>query len=223
MNKVVQMRERKSGEAAEGASREYNRTPWSGNLDEAELDRPGGLLLAALIRCANERRQQLSDLARELGVTYGYISQLRAGLRPTNQVSDDFALSCSHYLGVPRMTVLMLAGRIAPEDAFESQEVLAAQIPRAMSYVCDDPDWGPLVPPEVRDSSPEAHFLVVRLYEEATGKRLLPERLNPQTLAAEIQKLQALRQKRQAAVEAYIASKKRPEGSSTATPPEPAT
>lgn len=217
MNKVVQMRERKGAEAAEGA-REYHRTPWSGNLDEAELDRPGGLLLAALIRCANERRQQLSDLARELGVTYGYLSQLRTGLRPTNQVSDDFALSCCHYLGVPRMTVLMLAGRIAPEDAFESQEVLAAQIPRAMAFVCDDPDWGPLVPPEIRDSSPEAHFLVVRLYEEATGKRLLPDRLNPQTLAAEIQKLQALRQKRQAAVDAYIASKKR----SDTSPPAPA-
>jgi transcriptional regulator with XRE-family HTH domain len=210
MNKVVQMRNRKVSEesGAEAAPREYHRVPWSGNLDEAELNRPGGLLLAALIRCANERRQQLNDMSRELGVTYGYINQLRNGLRQTNQISDDFALACARYLGVPRLTVLMLSGRITPEDAFESEEVVASELPRALAYLCEDPEWGPLVPPEVRTGSYRTQFLVVRLYEETTGKRLLPERLNARTLAVEIEKLQALQEQRREAVDAYVAKKR---------------
>src|SRR5690606_21922382 len=73
MAKVTQMREGASGSVTNlDEVREYRRIPWSGNLDEVELSRPGGLLLAALIRCANERRQQLNEMAKELGVTYGY-------------------------------------------------------------------------------------------------------------------------------------------------------
>jgi transcriptional regulator with XRE-family HTH domain len=210
MNKVVQMRSPKTNEQSgtELAPREYHRTPWSGNLDEAELNRPGGLLLAALIRCANERRQQLNDMSRELGVTYGYLNQLRNGFRQTSQISDDFAHACARYLNVPRLTVLMLAGRITPEDAFESDQTVASEIPRAVAYICEDPDWGALVPPEVRAGTYRAQFLIVRLYEEATGKRLLPERLNIRTLAGEIQKLLNLQEKRREAVDAYVAKKR---------------
>jgi len=192
------------------AVRQYHRIPWNGNLDERELNRPGGLLLAALIRCANDRRQQLNDMARELGVTYGYINQLRNGQRHTNQISDYFALACARYLCVPRLTVLMLSGRLTPEDAFESEDLVANELPRAMSYLCDDPEWGPLVPPDVRNGSYQAQFLVVRLYEQTTGKRLLPERLDIQTLSKDIKKLMKLQHQRQLAVNAYVA-KKHPE------------
>lgn len=189
------------------ALRQYHRIPWNGNLDERELNRPGGLLLAALIRCANDRRQQLNDMSRELGVTYGYINQLRNGQRHTNQISDHFAIACARYLGVPRLTVLMLSGRLTPEDAFESEEMVASELPRAMSYLCEDPEWGPLVPPEVRNGSYRAQFLVVRLYEQSTGKRLLPERLDIQALSKEIKKLMKLQHQRQLAVDAYVARK----------------
>jgi len=218
MNKVTQMRSGATSEVTDlNEVREYKRIPWSGNLDDAELARPGGLLLAALIRCANERRQQLNDMARELGVTYGYINQLRNGVRQISQISDDFALACARYLGVPRLSVLMLSGRISPEDAFESKEVVVEEIPRAMKYLVDDPEWGPLVPPELREPVDEAsrerqyrtQFLIVRLYEEATGKKLLPERVTAASLGEQIQKLQALQAQRQEAVDEYRNKKSR--------------
>ena len=56
---------------------DFRNIPWCGNLDEIEVHRPGGLLMAALIRHANEHQIQLNELAKELGVTYGYINQLR--------------------------------------------------------------------------------------------------------------------------------------------------
>lgn len=169
--------------------REYNRTPWNGNLDEAEIAKPGGLLIAALIRHANERRQLLQEMAKDLGVTYGYINQLRNGLRNVSQVSDDFALSCSRYLGVPRMTVLMLSGRVTVGDVFESQQAMLSDISRAMHFICDDPHWGHLITLELRKSSVESQYALVRLYEKATGKVLMDNHLNVETLAVEVSKL----------------------------------
>lgn len=212
MTKVVPMKGRGNasdetaltGNVPEGAEkREYNRIPWSGNLDENELGRPGGLLLAALIRCANERRQQLNDMARELGVTYGYVNQLRNGIRQVNQVSDDFALGCARYLGVPRLTVLMMAGRVSPEDLFEHREMMAGEIGRAMAFLCEDPQWGHLVTPELRQSSVESQYVLVRLYEQATGKKLMDSHLNADNLAQEIGKLREIQAARARSLESY--------------------
>ena len=212
MNKVVEIKGSRDSASEKdidgGAPKEYNRTPWSGNLDETEIARPGGLLLASLIRCANERRHQLNDMARELGVTYGYVNQLRNGIRNTYKVSDDFALACARYLGVPRLTVLMMAGRVTPEDAFESEEMFATEISRAMGFLVDDPEWGHLVTPELRKSSLESQYLLVRMYEKATGKVLMRGHLDVKTLAEEIRKLKQIQADRLSAVERSSARKK---------------
>lgn len=194
--------------ASEDAStREYNRTPWSGNLDEDEIQRPGGLLLAALIHCANERRLQLNDMAKELGVTYGYINQLRNGFRAVNQVGDDFALGCARFLGVPRLTVLMLAGRITPADAFENRDLMAGEIGRAMAFICQDPEWGHMVTAELRNSSLESQFLLVRMYEAATKKVLMNTLIDIETLAEKIAALQELQAARARANAAHAVKK----------------
>jgi transcriptional regulator with XRE-family HTH domain len=218
MTKIVDIKEKIShrGVAADEdgqppGTREYHRIPWSGNLDEAELSKPGGLLLAALIRAANERRLQLNDMAKELGVTYGYINQLRNGIRQVNQVSDDFALACALFLGVPRLSVLMLAGRITPEDAFEHRELMAAEISRAMAYICDDQKWGELITPELRKVDTYSQYAIVRLYQEATGKVLMNTHISLETLAKEVQSLKAIQASRTKAVDAHSARKQRSE------------
>jgi len=185
------------------------RTPWNGSLAESELSMPGGLLLAALTACANERGHHFTQMAAELGVTYGYIAQLRNGNREVSQVSDDFALACAQYLVVPRMTVLMLAGRISPRDMFESQDLLAAEVTRAFTYVCSDPEWGPLVTAEARAGGLETHYGVIRLYEKATGKSLMPKALNLAQLSQEVAKLQELQASRKAAVSSASNARKR--------------
>ncbi|MDO8417774.1 MAG: hypothetical protein Q7S87_16360 [Agitococcus sp.] len=183
------------------------RTPWSGNLDDEELTRPGGMLLAALIRHANESGHQMAEMARELGVTYGYINQLRNGTRHINQISDDFANACALYLGIPRLTVLMLAGRISPEDIYESKELVIESIPRAMRYICEDPDWGHLVSADIRNGSYATHFLIVKLYEAATQKSLIPGSIKPDTLASDIEKLRIIQAQRREALTEYKARK----------------
>jgi transcriptional regulator with XRE-family HTH domain len=178
----------------EGSSTDDKRgrknTPWSGHLSNAEISRPGGLLLAALVRCTNERGMQLNELAKELSVTYGYINQLRNGIRAVSQISDDFALACSRFLGIPRLTVLMLAGRITPEDLFEPGARLATEVSNAIGFVCDDKAWGHLITPELRSSCSHSKFAIVRLYEAATGKVLMDRTLQLESLAEEISRLQ---------------------------------
>lgn len=205
---LVEVPQETEAGAATASARGYNRTPWSGNLDEVELARKGGLLLAALVRHANDERLQLNDMARELGVTYGYINQLRNGLRHVDQISDTFALACANFLSVPRLTVLMMADRITPEDAFEHREMMATEVTRAMAYICDDPVWGHLITPELRKASARSQYGVVRLYEAASKKCLMTTHIDIETLASELSKLKSIQAARTKAVDKHSAKKR---------------
>ena len=187
------------------------RAPWSGGLSEEELSRPGGVLLAMLIGRANEVGHQLGDMARELGVTYGYIAQLRGGHRETKHISDIFATACANYLGVPRITVLLAAGRVTPEDIFEEPFEVSRALPRAIEFMKRDPQFGPLMPTELLmgKASAQMQFFVVSLYEKATGRTLLPGKHDLQSVATEIAQFQAVAAQRRAEVETEFVRKQR--------------
>jgi len=166
------------------------RVPWSGGLDVEELARPGGILLSMLLKRANELGHQLGQMADELGVTYGYISQLRTGLRKTSHISDAFATACALYLGAPRMTVLLASGRVKPEDTFADPAAMISALPHAIELMAKDPKYGPLMPPELLGADARMQYLVVTLFEEATGRSILPGRENPLNIAQQIQKFE---------------------------------
>lgn len=193
--------------AGDAQKRGYHRIPWSGNLDETELRRPGGTLLAALITCANERRLQMNTMAEELGVTYGYVNQLRNGIRTVAQISDSFALECAIFLGIPRLTVLAMAGRITKEDAYEDRQMLATEIQRAMAYIAADPKWAPYLTVGLKSMDSESLFMLVTLYEKAEDKVLLPKAVNLASLMEELSKLEAVKAQRNATKLAYASNK----------------
>lgn len=176
-----------------GPKGESTRVPWSGGLSAEELARPGGTLLAMLISRANELGHQLGDMAEELNVTYGYISQLRSGLRKTEHISDAFANAAALYLGVPRMTVLLASGRVRPEDVFQDPNEAILALPRAVKFIQNDPTYGPLMPTELLTADEKLQFFVVSLYEAAAGRRLLPGRQNPEKIAEQIKQVHAYR------------------------------
>lgn len=180
-------------------AKDANRQPWNGMFSEAELDAPGGLLLAALSSCAVMRGHQLTQMAAELGVTYGYIAQLRNGHRDVSQISDDFATACAQYLMVPRMTVFMLAGRITAEDLFDTTDSAEREVSSAMSVLCADTDWGPMVTQELLRGSLASRYLLVRLYERATGKSLMSKAVDMHDMAKEVAKLAEAQAARKAA------------------------
>lgn len=163
------------------------RVPWAGGLDKAELAKPGGLLLAMLIYRANELGHKMQEMSSELGVTYGYLVQLREGIRQVKNVSDEFAQACALYLGVPRLTVLLASGKITPADMFENPHDLVRTLPRAMQFIQRDSEFGGIMPADLFTASEQVQFFVVMLYEAATRKKLLPGKIDHLDLAKQIE------------------------------------
>jgi len=165
--------------------------PWSGVFDAADMKRPGGLLMAALARCAYERGQSLPDLAEQLGFSYPYINLLMNGARRVDQVSDDFIGACSAYLGLPKAAALMMSGKLQATDFFGPGDFHAGLLDAAMRYIESDPAWSPLLTAELRHASAASRFCLVKLYEAATGKRLLDGQFDPQAFGRELDQVHA--------------------------------
>ena len=208
-NTVIPLDKKRNDEAAvtspDFESAEYRqwlrtRPGWSGIFDPKEIDKPGGRLVAALVACAGERNQILNDMVRELGVTYGYINQLRNGSRDVTNIADSFAQACADYLGVSRLLVLALAGRVTELDAYAEPNELESEIPRALQYIRSDRKWTALVPESLMRGTFEEQYLVIKLYEKAEKKRLLPETLDLQELFEGTKAVEGQRQERAARI-----------------------
>lgn len=150
------------------------RTGWTGLLADEFLG-PGGALTALLLKAANIRGHQLGEMARALGVTYGYIAQLRFGHRDTQHISRDFAMSVARYLSesfgkpVPPILVMLIAGRIRIEDWLPAGEVGNEQIRRGLERLASDPVVGGMMPKNVWNADPEVQQYLLSLYSEVSS------------------------------------------------------
>jgi transcriptional regulator with XRE-family HTH domain len=170
------------------------RVPWLGGVKADELSRPGGILLGMLTQRANELGHHYSEMASALGCTYGYISQLRNGQRAVTTIRDKFVDACANYLGVPRMTVLLAAGKVQPTDIYEDTHEVMQSVPSVMQFIRTDAQWGPLMPPEVLQLPLNVQYFIATLYQEATDRKLFPgASLNAEEVARQIEKLQQYR------------------------------
>ena len=165
--------------------------PWSGVLDAPSMKRPGGLLMSALARCAQERGQTAPEMAEELGYSYPYINLLLSGARRVDQASEDFIHSCAAYLGVPKAAALMMAGKLQATDFFSPGDFHAGLVDAAMRYIESDPSWAPLVTAELRHASAASKLCLVKMYEAATGKTLLAGQFDPQAFGRELDRVHA--------------------------------
>ena len=188
-SKIAAARTDLSGEATDETPRSGD--AWSGTVDERQLKRPGGVLMAALVRCAAERGQSISQLAEALGYSYPYLNLLMSGLRRVDQISDDFARACAAYLQVPRVAVLMMSGRLKPDDFFEIGRFGAGMLEPAMQYIAHDPEWSGLLTAQLRSASAQSKYCLVKMYEQATGRKLLADELNAEDVASQMAAMHA--------------------------------
>lgn len=156
------------------------RTAWGG-LRKEEIVRPGSTLLAWLLREANDRGQQLQEMAADLSVTYGYIAQLRGGLREVRHISAEFVISCARYLRVPPIAVKVAAGIVSIEDFLMPGESEEQQLDTALRHIQTDPFLGAMLPAKALQLDVEIKRFLVLCYQEATGvdfalgQRVLPK------------------------------------------------
>jgi hypothetical protein len=134
---------------------------------------PGGPLIAWLFDECRRRGQDYCELARDLGVTYGYIAQLRNGFRLVRKISDEFAVSCARYLGVPTVVVKVIAGRIPMSDFVAPRETEEDWVERAMARLLDDPVARNALPEDAHALPLAAKRALVAMYVEYSGIDLL--------------------------------------------------
>jgi transcriptional regulator with XRE-family HTH domain len=106
---------------------------------ERLYDLPGGPLIGWLEDDADKRGHDFKELADALGVTMGYILQLRSGIRRVPDITHDFCASCAKYLGIPPIAVKVLAGVIRLSDFLNPAQTEEEVIERAIRKMQDDP------------------------------------------------------------------------------------
>ena len=157
-----------------------NRTPWANRSRQGTRN----ALLDALVEKANREGLALTELSSRLGVTYGYIAQLRSGLRRTEHISDMFAKACALYLGVPTLTVKMLAGRVSLEDFVMPAQLEAEQLELGLKRITEDPLLAGFFPSALWDADASIKRFALMLYSEASGLDLLAVRKLPEIVEA---------------------------------------
>ena len=139
----------------------------------------GGPLLGWLIDEAQLRGQLLSEMATDLHVTYGYINQLRNGIRKVSNISNEFARSCANYLGVPTVVVKLVSGSISLSDfawpALDEDMV----VERAFQRMLTDPNVRPSLPRHAQKLPVAAKRAMVMMYADITGVDLFGVRQLP--------------------------------------------
>jgi len=128
-------------------------------------------LLRVLLHQADRRGHTVAAMAAELGVSPGYIFQLRNGLRQTEFIGQEFAVACARYLRIPVVLVKLWAGRIRLTDFGWPHQAANAQRDRDLAELATDPAYAGLVPEELAHCSDAMKDLVWNLYCEATGRQ----------------------------------------------------
>lgn len=137
---------------------------------EQRHDRPEPRLLVALRRQANRNGHSQVELAQHLGVTSGYLMQLRSGTRDVSRISLDFARACASYLDTSTLNVLLLSGSIDVSD-FSAPSNPHRRITEGLHAMLEDPVYAAFVDePLLNSLSAEVQNLLVSLYEEASQR-----------------------------------------------------
>ena len=181
VTKVVDIQTARNKEAAPNRKPKSAHQGWAG-LTKVEADRPGSVLLKLIYEEGFKRGLQISEIAAEIGVSYGYMAQLRNGLRSVPHVSDEVLQNIATFLQVPRFTLLLAAEKIKLSDFYEPT-TLEHSIEVALVDMSRDPQWAGIVPVSLVDADPKIKLLTIRLYEKATGKKLIPFQIFPEDIA----------------------------------------
>lgn len=163
----------------------YNTNPAADSLGrlEAPVARvrrlygaPGGALMGWLFDEAVKRGHQQHELSVQLGVTVGYLHQLRSGVRQVCNISHDFAKACASYLMVPAVVVKLVSGQIRLSDFAWPHVSEQELVERAFRQLQTDPAVLGALPERLEALNFEARRALVILYSEVSSQDIFSPR-----------------------------------------------
>lgn len=143
---------------------------------------PGGALMGWLFDEAACRGHQHQELAQQLGVTVGYLYQLRSGVRQTRNISHEFAKACASYLAVPPVVIKLVSGQIRMSDFATPQLPEEELVERAFQRLRTDPVVMAALPERLETLNFEARRALVLLYSEVSYQNLFSFQEIPETV-----------------------------------------
>lgn len=129
-----------------------------------------GPLMAWLIDESGKRGVSVDKMAAALGVTYGYINQLRNSIRKTEDVSHEFCVACAIYLCVPPIAIKIVAGVVRMSDFLHPEESEEDAVERAIRRIQDDPVVRQAVPVDLSTMSFEAKKAIALIYVQSSNQ-----------------------------------------------------
>lgn len=130
----------------------------------------GSVLVGWLVDEARRRGLAVQDMASEVGVTVGYISQLRTGRRPVENISREFVQGCAEFLGVAPVVVMIVAGCIQLSDFSPPKVCESVLLDRALLAALADPRLLAVLPEDLLSLSQDAKRALVSMYSALSGK-----------------------------------------------------
>jgi transcriptional regulator with XRE-family HTH domain len=119
------------------------------------------------------------SLAKHLGISQSYLSQLVTGKKDAAGASETLLRKCAGFVELPAVICFLLSGRLLSQDFFDGEDSFSARVEKALRVVAASryaqetavaiEDFGAL-PGRVQ-------LLIVLLYETATGTELIPGRV----------------------------------------------
>jgi hypothetical protein len=128
-------------------------------------------LLRLLVAQATRRGDTLAKLANALGVTYERLAQWRRHEADIGRAHRSVHENAAHYLGLPVVLVLTLAGSVSLADfIWPGQESLSGRVARDLERLRQDPFLAAFVPAALATAEPAVQLLVAFMYRELNGE-----------------------------------------------------
>ena len=150
-------------------------------LTKEEAERPGAALLKLIYEEGFKRGLKISEIAIQIGITPGHLYQLRYGIRPIPNISDALLQRMAAFLQVPRFALLLAAEKMTLADFYEPT-TLVHQIEVALKAMEMDTQWAGIIPASITEADSKLKLLIIRLYEKASGKVLIPFQIFPEDI-----------------------------------------
>lgn len=138
----------------------------------------GRPLAIQLARRIDIRRERVSSVAQQLGVSQSYLSELLAGGKAFAAAGDELLRGIADYLGLPVVACMLLAGKLRPDDFIDPGVDVEHQLRAALEHIAVSAyGMEAAVDAELLQGAPASvQYLVVRLFEAAAGMSLMGAR-----------------------------------------------